>query len=174
MMGPMVPGRPIVRVNGIGTAGFVVSTVIAGSTDRWTAGSIVIAVLLFAVGVASFLWAFFAAVERSRVDEIGVANVFLLTGSTAVPPVKRAMSALLATQVVTAFVGATIGFAGIGVDELNPLAFGILVPMFGLGMNGVWAARHGRFGPRIVTPSGRPTPAVPPTDIEMEQNPSHG
>jgi hypothetical protein len=28
------------------------------------------------------------------------------------------------------------------------VAFGILAPMFGLGLMGAWGGRHGRFGPR--------------------------
>jgi hypothetical protein len=28
------------------------------------------------------------------------------------------------------------------------LAFGVLVPMLGLGLNGLWVSRYGTFGPR--------------------------
>ena len=45
--------------------------------------------------------------------------------------------------------------------DLNALAFGVLVPMFGVGMNGVWAARHGAYGPRV----GKP---VSPADHEID------
>jgi hypothetical protein len=67
----------------------------------------------------------------------------------------------LAIQVVAAVVGAWIGVVGLDKGELNALAFGVLVPMFGIGMNGVWAALHGSYGPRV----GR---AVSPTDHEMD------
>ena len=116
----------------------------------------VTSMLLFAVGAGGCLWAYVSALERSRTDEIGVANLFLLTGATAPRPLKRAMSALLAIQVVLAVVGAGIGAAGLTGSQVNALAFGILVPMFGLAMNALWAVRHGRFGPRL-DPSVQPT-----------------
>jgi hypothetical protein len=59
------------------------------------------------------------------------------------------MSGLLGAQVVLAFTGAIVGAIGLRGSEVNALAFGILVPMFGIGMNGLWAVRNGSFGPRI-------------------------
>jgi len=87
--------------------------------------------------------------ERSRTEEVGVANLFLLTGDTAPKDVKRAMTLALVVQVVAAFVGAIIGVTGLEEGDLNALAFGVLVPIFGIGMNGVWAARYGSYGPRV-------------------------
>ena len=104
-----------------------------------------------AMGVATALWAYATALERSRTEEVGVANLYLLTGSTAPPPVKRTMSIALAIQVVLALVGAIVGVVGLGKNDLNALAFGTLVPMFGIGMNGAWAARYGSYGPRAKT-----------------------
>jgi hypothetical protein len=60
------------------------------------------------------------------------------------------MSLALAVQVVVALVGASIGAGGLQQGQLNALAFGVLVPMFGIGMNGLWAARYGSFGPRVL------------------------
>lgn len=174
MMGAVHPGRSIVRADVVGTAVFAVSVAAALATDAWTAGSIVVALVLFAIGVFGFIWAYFSAVERSRTDEIGVANLFLLTGPTAPAPVKRTMSVALAVQVTVGLAGAVVGFSGLGADELNPLAFGILVPMFGMGLNGLWASRHGSFGPRIVARGAGPRRDVPPPDHEMEQNARHG
>lgn len=174
MMGGVHPGRSIVRADVAGTALFVGSVVGAVATDAWTAGSIIVALVLFAVGVFAFIWGYFSAIERSRTEEIGVANLFLLTGPTAPPAVKRTMSIALAVQVVVAIAGAAAGFSGMSEDELNPLAFGILVPMFGMGLNGVWASRHGTFGPRIVAKANRQAASDPPPDHEMEQNARHG
>ena len=72
--------------------------------------------MLFAAGIATSLWAYSAALERSRTEEVGVANLFLLTGSTAPKPVKRAMSAALGVQVVAALVGASVGVTEPGSD----------------------------------------------------------
>jgi hypothetical protein len=174
MMSGVQPGRRIVQADLVGTAVFSVSAAAASLTDAWQTGSIVVALVFFGLGIFAFIWSFFSAAERSRTDEIGVANLYLLTGRTAPGPVKRAMSAALAVQVVVGIGTAAAGFSGLGPDEFNPLAFGILVPMFGMGLNGLWASRHGSFGPRIVRASSSPSGEVTPPDHEMEQNAPHG
>jgi hypothetical protein len=45
-----------------------------------------------------------------------------------------------------------VGAVGLSGNEVNTLAFGILVPMFGIGLNGLWAVRFGRFSPRLDKP----------------------
>jgi hypothetical protein len=111
---------------------------------------------LFAGGVATGIWAYTSALERSRTEEVGVANLFLLTGATAPRTVRRALWLCLGGQIAVAIAGATIGIAGLDEGQLNALAFGWLAPMFGIGVNGIWSARHGSFGPRQA-PSVRPT-----------------
>ena len=71
---------------------------------------------------ASFARAYVSALERSRTDEIGVANLYLLTGATAPRPVKRTMSLLLAAQVVFALGGAIVGAVGLSGNQVNALA----------------------------------------------------
>jgi hypothetical protein len=155
------PGSGLVRGDLIGTIAFVV--VIATGIplrDERPAQIVVgaVSMVLFAIGAVGCLWAYVSALERSRVDEIGVANLYLLTGRTAPPKVKRLMSLLLGVQVVVALGGAIIGAVGLSGSQVNALAFGILVPMFALAMNSLWAVRHGAYGPRIdksVQPSNR-------------------
>ncbi|MDO8391828.1 MAG: hypothetical protein Q7V57_15240 [Actinomycetota bacterium] len=142
----------LVRADLYGTLVFVVAMALAVpfKSDRWAQVlAVVVSVVLFAAGVASSLWAYAQALELSRVREVGVANLFLLTGPTAPKFLKRLMSGLLATQVVVALVAASIGVSGLEQSQLNALAFGVLVPMFGIGMNGAWAARYGSYGPRV-------------------------
>ena len=176
---PLVPppagaGAAIVRLDLAGTAAFVVAGGIAAVTDAGRAAMITVSMALFALGIAAFIWSFFVAAERSRAEEIGVANLYLLTGPTASTAVKRTMALALAVQVVACLAFGAVGFAGLGDDEVNPMAFGILVPMFGLGLNGLWASRHGAFGPRIVTAAAAPRRAVPPQDPDLEKNARHG
>ena len=150
-----VAGIRVVRADVVGTAVFVL-VVALGLTLREQRGvQIAMAAVsmgLFAIGAAAGLVAYVRALERSRVDEIGVANLFLLTGRTAPVGVKRTLTALLAVQVVVGLGAAIVGAIGLTDDEVNTLAFGILVPMFGIGLNGVWAVLHGRFGPRLERP----------------------
>ena len=134
-----------------GTALFVVAMAVAIALRDHRPGQVVIAAVsmaLFAGGVATSLWAYTTALERSRTDEVGVGGLFMLSGATAPPRVRRVLWACLAAQVVVALAGATVGAVGLDKDRLNALAFGVLVPMFGIGANGIWAARHGTFEPR--------------------------
>ena len=154
-------GAGLVRSDLIGTVVFVAVIGIGlPLRDERPAQILVgaVSMVLFSVGAVGCLWAYVSALERSRVDEIGVANLYLLTGRTAPPKVKRLMSLLLVAQVVVALGAAIIGAVGLSGSQVNALAFGILVPMFGLAMNSLWAVRHGAYGPRLdksVQPSNR-------------------
>lgn len=97
---------------------------------------------LFVVGVGLFFWAYAIAVGRSRTDAIGIGGLYFLAGEgTAPPPIRWALLGSLAVEAVVAVTTAAI-------RPFTPLAFGVLVPMFGLGVCGLWAARSGRFPPR--------------------------
>jgi hypothetical protein len=154
----------VVRLDLVGTAAFLIALAIAVPlrTHRFAQFLIGgVSMVLFATGVATTLWAYTRALDRSRVEEVGVANLYLLTGHTAPKIVGRTMSMALVVQVLAALGGAWVGVVGLDKGELNALAFGVLVPMFGIGMNGVWAARHGSYGPRVGT-------AVSPTDRKID------
>jgi hypothetical protein len=149
----------LVRADLVGTAVFAAALAVAVPLRSHRSGQFligIVSVVLFAIGIVGSLWAYATALERSRIDEVGVANLYLLTGNTAPTQVKRAMTLALVAQVVLALVGAFIGVAGLKGHQVNALAFGVLVPMFGIGMNGAWAARYGSYGPRVTaTPSGK-------------------
>ena len=102
---------------------------------------------LFAIGCFAFIWSYFSAVQRSRTDEISVAGLFALTGGVAPRRITLVMNSCLSAQVVVGLIGAIVrsstdGRAG------STLAFGVLVPIFGLGLNGLWSSRLGVFPPR--------------------------
>ena len=151
----------IVRLNVVATAIFVVATV--GATwlfAPWMrVGIVVVDLALFAIGVVGFLWGYFAAVQRSRVDEISVAELFLLVGSVAPRPVRRIMSWCLGVQVIVGLAGAIIRNSTDGKPG-STLAFGVLVGMCGLGLNGMWAAKHGYFPPRRSAKESSDDPAI--------------
>lgn len=141
----------LLRADLLGTVVFLVALALGlpFKSERWAqVVVIVVSLVLFAIGVAAALWAYARALDLSRVRNVGVANLYLLTGETAPRAVKTAMAGALALQIVAAIVGASIGMSGLQESQLNPLAFGVLVPMFGIGMNGAWAARYGSYGPR--------------------------
>jgi hypothetical protein len=155
------PGSAIITIDAAGTALFALSAVIeALLLTRWSElVGVAIALGLFFAGCLAFALAYAFAVRRSRIDEITVGSLFLLLGPVVPNRTKRVLTGLLAAQVLVAAVTAAV-------RPFTPLAFGILVPVFGVGLSGLWAARHGQFPPRQI--------ARPPATGEMEQNAGHG
>jgi hypothetical protein len=144
------PGGRIVVADQVGTAAFIVTAVLAAvlfTTALQWIGAIT-ALGLFAVGVFCFLWSYVQALQRTRTDEISVASLYFLTGPATPAAVKRRMLGLLAVQVVTAMVTTFGRLDGPDGEPGSSLAVGFLVPMFGFGLNGLWAALHGTFPPR--------------------------
>jgi hypothetical protein len=144
-----VAGAAIVRTSVIGTVLFGLTAVIAATVgydpDTLTPAMLVatgVALGLFAIGSLLFLVALFVAAQRSRESEISVGSMFFL--ADVAPPIVRVwLLGSLAAQVV-------IGVATAASRPFSPLAFGTLVPMFGLGLAGLWGARHGTFPERKV------------------------
>lgn len=142
-------GSMIVRVDAALTAVFVATAVVSAVAfaQPWKAVAVAVALTCFAVGVAAFLWGYFAAVQRSRRDDIAVSSLYFLVDSVAPPRIMRVMNGLLAVQ-VTAALATAIARGSTDGEPGSTLAFGILVPMLGLGLNGLWGALHGVFRPR--------------------------
>ena len=107
-----------------------------------------VAGILFVVGCGAFVAGFLAGVNRSRTEDIDMAGLFFLTG-TAPPEVRRRLRGLLTVQVVIALTTA-------GLRPFTESAFGVLAPMFGLGLMALWGGRNGDFA--------RPDAAPAPSD----------
>lgn len=169
MIEGVTPGRGILWADWAGTALFVVAAAVAAvvlGPVRYVA--VGVSLMLFAVGCGAFLVAYWTAVQRSRVDEIGVGGLFFLAGEVAPKTVRWWMNGALAVQIAVAL-------ATSAARPFTTLAFGWLVPMFGIGMNGLWGARHGTFGRRIVgTGAARRTDAERDSGGGIEQNANHG
>lgn len=144
------PGEAIVLADVIGTFAFTITAITAAvvfSTASQWVGAIT-AMSLFAVGVFAFIWSFFNAVQRSREEQIGVMEIYLLLGPPTPSRVRRIMLSMLAVQIV---VGLVTAIGRSNAEDGSPgtsLAVGVLVPMFGIGLNGLWCAFHGVFPPR--------------------------
>jgi len=168
-------GDVIVLVDVVGTAAFTVTALTAAivfSTAAQWVGAIT-AMSLFAIGVVAFLWSFYNAAQRSREEEIGVLQMYMLLGSPTPPRVRRIMLSMLVLQIVVAL-GTAIGRSE--ADDGSPgtsLAVGILVPMFGIGLNGLWCAFHGVFPPRKFV-GDVDGPVGTTSDGDLGQNGDHG
>jgi hypothetical protein len=157
----------IVLADLIGTVAFAITAIYAAvvfsTTAQWVGA--ITAMVLFAVGVFAFLWSFWNAVQRSRTEQIGVLQMYLLLGEPTPRRIRWSMLALLVTQIVIAFATALGRSESEDGSPGTSLAVGILVPMLGLGLNGLWCAFHGVFPPRAdVVTSGVP----------IDQNEDHG
>jgi len=141
----VVPDHPaarrIVQASLAGTAIFAVTAIPAAiAPDTFAGVAVIVSLVLFGLGMLAFVWAYAVAVGRSRTDLIGIGGLFFLAGS-APRSVQRPLIASLVAEVVIAGVTA-------GTRVYTPLAFGVLVPMYGLGLMGLWGARFGTFPPR--------------------------
>lgn len=143
----------LARASLVGTVIFAVTTALAVFVDALRPVNVVTTLALFAAGCVAMVIAFFVGVDRSRTEDVSVAGLFLLMGS--VPRETRIqLHGLTASQIV-------IGVAGAAMRPFTSLAFGILVPMFGLGLAGLWAAWFGIFRPRKNLDHKRPRHARP-------------
>lgn len=163
--------RMVVAVNAWATGAFAVSAVLAAAVfaPPFTAIAVVVDLVCFSVGVVAFLWGYWTAVQRSRADEISVAGMYFLLGSVAPSQVAHRMNGLLGAQVIIGLATAlarpsTDGKAG------STLAFGILVPMLGLGLNGLWASVHGAFPPRSTGNADGVAHNHPPTGQDVSHD----
>ena len=136
-----VPGAALMRLSDVVTVVFAVAAVTSAvALDHLNVLIVVVSLVLFVAGCVAFLWAYAIAVGRSRTDAIGIGGLFFLEGSAPRRVQVRLLGAL-AIQVVVA----------VGTAAAHPFtsqAFAVLVPMFGLGVAGLWGARHGRFAAR--------------------------
>jgi hypothetical protein len=142
---------PVVRVDLVATGVLVLSSV-AAAVAPGTAGLVhaAVSIAAFVVGTVTFLWAYAIAVGRSRSDLIGIGGLYFLAGEVAPRPVRNLLRGAWAVQIVAVVAAASI-------RPFTSVAFGILAPMLGLGLLGLWGARHGSFAPRSAAERRTPT-----------------
>ncbi len=135
-----LPGQRILWASVIGTVIFVVATAIGTLAIDVVEVTVVVSLVLFALGMAVFFVAYVKAIGRSRYEAIGMGGLFFLAGS-APRPAQVVLLGSLAVEVVVGLVAASVRI-------YTPVAFALLVPMYGLGLAGLWGANHGTFPPR--------------------------
>jgi hypothetical protein len=153
-------GGGLLNATFAGTGAIVGTSVAAAlAPDTFGLAHAVLSGVLFAVGTGGLLWAYALGVSRSRTDLVSIPGLFFLSGSAAPPDVRRPFRVALAAQVVATVTAAAI-------RPYTEVAFGILAPMFAMGLMATWGGRYGSFPPRPPTParttSGRPVEEVKP------------
>lgn len=142
-------GRGILAFAWLSTAAFAVTATLAAISPSTflRVVAVTVALVAFGIGMIVFLFAYLQAIGRSRYDVISVVGVYLLVGKVAPAPVRRSLFAALAVQVVVALTTASV-------RPYTSLAFGVLVPLLGVALCGLWSARFGDFPERSATPPG--------------------
>lgn len=138
-----VKGRRILAFAWQATAVFSVTAVVAAISSSlfFRVVAVIVALVLFGVGMIVFLVAYLRSIARSRYEVISVAGIYLMTGGVAPMPVRRSLYAALAAQIVVALATASA-------RPYTSLAFGVLVPLLGLALCGLWSSVGGTFPPR--------------------------
>jgi len=149
----------------VGTAVFGVTAVAAVvSPSSLGPVALTVAVSLFAGGCALFLWAFVVVAGRSRTDRMELAQIWFLAGPPTPRTVRRSLLGAFAVEVV-------VGLATAGARPYTSLAAGALVPIWGLALCGLWAARHATFPMRAADPRRPNTGVRSPRADRREQDP---
>ena len=136
-----VDGERIVRASWIGTAALGLTSGIGAALSSCDVVALVVALVLFAAGTVAFGFAYARAVARSRTDKVGIMSLFFLEGAVAPKQVRRLLLGSFVVEVVMAILVAAF-------RPNTSLAFGVLAPVYGLALAGLWGARHGTFPPR--------------------------
>lgn len=138
-------GRGLVVVDLIGTVALVLVTILAAlvDADLAVAANLAVSGVLFVGGCVAFAIGFLRAAARSRTEVVDLAGLFYLTGSAP----RRTRRTLLGLWFVQ------IGVVTVTVTAIDP-PFGVMAPVWGIGVLTAWGARHGTF------PS-RPAPGGP-------------
>ena len=137
----MTVGRRIIQLSWAGTAVFVVVTAAAlTSLGAFEAVTVATDLILLLVGCVAFGVGFSVAVGRSRTEDVTLPGLFALQD---VAPRRVRLHLLGATALQ-----AVVGVAAAASNPYTALAFGVLTPVYGLGLAVLWAARHGEFRPR--------------------------
>ena len=151
-----VEGQDLLRACWAGTAVFAAIAVLTTAfPDPMAVPIAVVSLGLLAAGCAAMLWAFQRALQRSRYESIGVGGLYFLAGC-APRSVRLSMMAALAVELVVALAAASV-------RPFTASAFGILVPVYALGLSGAWGARHGTFPPR-------PLEGTTPESVDPNRN----
>lgn len=117
---------------------FVVLTVLSIANPDLYFSVAVLDSVLFGLGLLCFAGGFFTAVLRSRYLQVSLAGAFFLVGEVVTVKNRRLFRAVLAVQVLFGLLGAVW-------RPFTELAFGVLVPMLGLGQMAIFGGLCGNF-----------------------------
>ena len=131
----------VLRVSRLVTVVFSVVSITAAVWSGMVPVAVGLDLTLFVVGCVTFFWAYLRAIGRSREETISLPGLFFLGEGAAPRRVVVILWACLGVQIVVAVATAAA-------RPFSSMAFGVLVPMFGLAMLALWGVIYGTFPPR--------------------------
>jgi hypothetical protein len=144
-----VTSERILQVSTWSTVVLAVSAAAAATApDALAIPYAVLGVVYFLAGCAAFVWSYLIAVGRSRTEVLSVIGIYFLAGAAPRAVKVRLIGALVVQSIVVV--------AAAAVRPYTAVAFGVLAPMLGLGLTGLWGARFGTFPERADGQGRRP------------------
>lgn len=135
-------GAGLVNLTALGTGALVLTSGAATAfPDAFGAAHAAFSCGLFAIGTVGLLWAYALGVGRSRTDDVNLGGLFFLAAPAAPHRERRLFRLALAVEIVVVVAAAAM-------HPFSVVAFGVLAPMFALGLMGMWGGRHASFPPR--------------------------
>ena len=131
-------GQAILNWSWFGTVVFCVAAIPATIWPSWFQWPFMaVSMGMFLAGTVLLAWALWIAVQRSRYFVVGIGGLFFTVGSAPVQ-VQKILLSSLCFEVVVGFLAATLRI-------YTPVTFGILAPVWALGLTSLWCARFGSF-----------------------------
>jgi hypothetical protein len=135
-------GDGLLNLSFAGTGALVGTSVVgAAFPDSFSIVHAVLSLALFAIGTGALLWGYALGVSRSRRDLVTLPGLFFLGAGAAPADVARRFRIALGVEVVVVLAAALVR------PDSN-MPFGVLAPVFVLGLMSVWGGRFGAFEPR--------------------------
>ena len=135
----VLPVNRLRRADELVTVAQVIALTVAWFSGDEVRGAVAIGcIVVFMAGAALFSWAFLVAAGRSRYENVSVVGAFFLGDGSTQPADRKWAYGLAAAQ-------SAVGIAAASADPYTAMAFGILVPMFGIGAIAFLGAAHGMF-----------------------------
>lgn len=133
------PGTRLLRLGWEVTVGFGLLTVLTHAVaDALDLAYAIVSSALFVMGIGLFGLGFWNGVQRSRTELVTLSGLLAASRSNVPASALRLLWGAVLAQAV-------IGGVAAGLRPFTQQAFGLLVPMFGVGLAAVWGSRHGRF-----------------------------
>lgn len=135
-------GAGLLNLTALGTGALVVtSTAAAALPDTFGVVHAALSCGLFVTGTGGLLWAYWLGVARSRTEDVNLGGLFFLSAPAAPHRERRRFRLALIVEIVVVVAAAAM-------RPFTVVAFGVLAPMFALGLMGLWGGRHAVFPPR--------------------------